>query len=133
MKNQILLLTLLATSLVFAQERNGLIPSSSRSVMVKLSVEEQKGKPSLQDFVESIYTNAAAILENGKSTYSSGEFPVYIFNRKTKAFKMIETKELKQYTAEQIKSFKYAKNEAEVAIFGSRIQAIGLVYLEIED
>ncbi|HEY4539187.1 MAG TPA: hypothetical protein VIG94_04135 [Faecalibacter sp.] len=64
--------------------------------------------------------------------YKDGEFPVYIYNRSTGTYKLIQSKELIQYKDVQIKSFKYSKNAAETAHFGMRIEATGLVFLEIE-
>ncbi|MBF0596667.1 hypothetical protein [Faecalibacter rhinopitheci] len=133
MKKTIFAFSLLLSIVGFGQENSkGLIPSSGKVPVIKFTDEERKNKPSLQEFVETIYTNSVAVLEDGKSMYKEGEFPVYIFNRKSKSFKLIETKELNQYKLEQIKSFKYSKNAAETALFGSRIEATGLVYIEID-
>ena len=132
MKKSILVLLLFIPILIFSQNNKGLVQSSSPISVVKFSDEERKIKPSLQDFVESIYTNAVAVLEDGKSMYKQGEFPVYVFNRKTNSFKLIESKDLNQYKIDQIKSFKYSKNVADVAIFRARIEATGLVYIEID-
>jgi len=100
--------------------------------LVKYLPDERKQSPSLQAFVESIYTNAVAVLEDGKSMYQQGEFPVYVFNRKSNSFSLIESKDLNQYKPDQIKSFKYAKNATDTALFGARIEATGLGYIEIE-
>lgn len=132
MKKSIITLFILTPTLIFAQNKNGLVPSSSPMPVVKFSVDERKQSPSLQEFVESIYTNAVAVLEEGKSMYKYGEFPVYVFNRHTNSFKLIETKDLNQYKTNQIKSFKYSKSAADTALFGARIEAIGLVYIEID-
>lgn len=42
--------------------------------LVKFLPEERKQSPSLQAFVESIYTNAVAVLEDGKSMYQQVDF-----------------------------------------------------------
>lgn len=66
-------------------------------VVVPFSEHEQKDKPSLQAFVDSIYINVVTVLENGKSMYNDGEFPVYIYNRSTGTYKLIQSKELIQF------------------------------------
>lgn len=133
MKKYLLITLTYLSSFIQAQETKQIVPSSSPLSIIKFSDEERKSKPSLQDFVENIYVNSIAVFEDGKSTYSTGEFPVYVLSRKLNMYRLIETKDLNQYNINQIKNFKYLKNEEQVALFGSKIQAIGLVFLEIED
>lgn len=132
MNQLIIASTLLFSIATFGQERKGLIPSSSPVSVVKFTDEERKHKPTLQEFVETIYKNSVAVLEDGKSMYKEGEFLVYVFNRETKSYKLIETKDLNQYKIEQIKNFKYLKDTPENSIFGSRVDSTGMVYIEID-
>ena len=132
MKELILTFTILLSTLSFAQEKKGLVPSSGKLNVVNLSDEENRNKPSLQQMVENMYNDAVAVLENGKVLYKSGEFLVYVFNKRTNDSQLIESKDLNQINVEDIKSFKFSKDASHVALFGSKVESTGMVWIELK-
>lgn len=132
MKELILTFTILLSTLSFAQEKKGLVPSSGKLNVVNLSDEENRNKPSLQQMVENMYNDTVAVLENGKVLYKSGEFLVYVFNKRTNDSQLIESKDLNQINVEDIKNFKFSKDASDVALFGSKVESTGMVWIELK-
>ena len=133
MKKIFLSFTLLLSTLSFAQERKGLPPSSGKlKVVVGLSDAEKMKIPTLQQLVEKMYNDAVAVLDNSKVVYKEGEYPVYVFNKRTKEYNLMESKDVNQIKIEDIKSFKYSKDSSDVVLFGSRVETTGMVWIELK-
>jgi len=131
MLNNIFVLVLISfSSILSAQDKKGLPPSSSR-IMIKSEI-SQWDIINLQDYIESIYINSSKFYNRGGlAVVEKGDFTVILIDNEGK-HQPKKSSDFKNIDLDLIQELKFEKSPQTNALFGSNGALFGMVFVKLK-
>lgn len=130
LKNIFILVLISFSSILSAQDKKGLPPSSSR-IMIKSEI-LQSDIINLQDYIESIYTNSSKFYNRGAlPVVEKGDFTVILIDNNGK-YEPKKSLDFKNIDIDSIEELQYEKSSRINALFGSNGALFGMVFVKLK-